>query len=94
MSFELQFLPSALKEWDKLGAPVRAQFKKKLAERLEHPRIPKDALHGMRDHYKIKLRDAGYRLVYRVDDGRVTVTVVAVGKRERSTVYRDAARRG
>lgn len=94
MSFELQFLPSALKEWKKLGAPVRAQFKKKLAERLEHPRVPKDALHGMRDHYKIKLRDAGYRLVYRVDDGRVTVTVVAVGKRERGVVYRDAARRG
>jgi mRNA interferase RelE/StbE len=94
MSFELQFLPSALKEWEKLGAPVRAQFKKKLAERLEHPRVPKDALHGMRDHYKIKLRDAGYRLVYRVDDGRVTVTVVAVGKRERGTVYRDAGRRG
>lgn len=94
MSFELQFLPSALKEWNRLGAPVRAQFKKKLAERLEHPRIPKDALHGMRDHYKIKLRDAGYRLVYRVDGGLVTVTVVAVGKRERGAVYRDATRRG
>ena len=94
MSFELQFLPSALKEWEKLGAPVRTQFKKKLAERLENPRVPKDALHGMRDHYKIKLRDAGFRLVYRVDDGRVTVTVVAVGKRERGRVYRDATRRG
>ncbi len=93
MSFDLRFLPSALKEWEKLGAPVRAQFKKKLAERLEHPRVPKDALHGLRDHYKIKLRDAGYRLVYRVEDQTVTVTVVAVGKRERGRVYRDAARR-
>ena len=94
MSFDLRFLPSALKEWEKLGAPVRVQFKKKLAERLEHPRVPKDALHGLRDHYKIKLRDAGYRLVYRVEDSTVTVTVVAVGKRERSRVYRDAAKRG
>jgi mRNA interferase RelE/StbE len=93
MSFELQFLPSALKEWNRLGAPVRTQFKKKLSQRLENPRVPKDALHGMRDHYKIKLRDAGYRLVYCVDDGLVTVTVVAVGKRERSVVYRDAAGR-
>jgi mRNA interferase RelE/StbE len=94
MTFELQFLPSALKEWKKLGDPVRQQFKKKLAERLLHPRMPKDALHGLRDHYKIKLRDAGYRLVYRVEDSTITVTVVAVGKRERSSVYRDAARRG
>lgn len=94
MSFDLRFLPSALKEWEKLGAPVRAQFKTKLTERLEHPRVPKDALHGMRDHYKIKLRSAGYRLVYRVEDQAVTVTVVAVGKRERGRVYSDAKRRG
>lgn len=94
MTFDLQFLPSALKEWEKLGAPVREQFKKKLTERLEHPRAPKDALHGLRDHYKIKLRDAGYRLVYRVEDSTVTVTVVAVGKRERGRVYKEAARRG
>lgn len=93
MSFELQFLPSALKEWKKLGAPVRENFKRKLAERLEHPRVPKDALRGLRDHYKIKLRDAGYRLVYRVEDDIVTVTVVAVGKRERGQAYRDASRR-
>lgn len=93
MSFDLRFLPSALKEWEKLGAPVRTQFKKKLAERLQRPRVPKDALHGLRDHYKIKLRDAGYRLVYRVEDQAVTVTVVAVRKRERSRVYRDAAGR-
>jgi len=94
MSFELRFLPSALKEWEKLGPSVREQFKKKLAERLEHPRMPKDALRGLPDHYKIKLRDAGYRLVYRVEDRTVTVTVVAVGRRDRSQVYRDATRRG
>ena len=93
MSYELAFLPSALKEWNKLGATVRAQFKKKLAERLETPRVPGDALHGMADHYKIKLRVSGYRLVYRVEDAAVTVTVVAVGKRERSAVYRMAERR-
>lgn len=93
MIFDLQFLPSALKEREKLGGPVREQFKKKLAERLQHPRAPKDALHGLRDHYKIKLRDAGHRLVYRVEDRAVTVTVVAVGKRERNRIYKDAARR-
>lgn len=94
MIFDLRFLPSALKEWEKLGGPIREQFKKQLAERLDHPRVPKDALHGLRDHYRIKLRDAGYRLVYRVEDRAVTVTVVAVGKRERNRVYKDAARRG
>ena len=80
MSYRLEFLPSARKEWDKLGATLREQFKKELGERLAHPRVPADALHGMPNHYKIKLRAAGYRLVYRVEDERITVVVVAVGK--------------
>jgi len=93
MSFELQFLPSALKEWKKLGATIREQMRKKLAERLTNPRVPADALHGMDDHYKIKLRSAGYRLVYRVEDQTVTVTVVAIGRRERSEAYKAARSR-
>lgn len=93
MSYELRFKESALKEWRQLNAPVREQFKKKLAERLEQPRVPSAALHGARDLYKIKLRAAGSRLVYQVDDGIVTVTVIAVGKRERNAVYAAALTR-
>ncbi|MBA8879966.1 type II toxin-antitoxin system RelE family toxin [Phyllobacterium myrsinacearum] len=93
MTFKLEFLPSARKEWDKLGATVRQQLVKKLRERLELPRISSAALHGMPDHYKIKLRQAGYRLVYRVDDETITVLVVAVGKRERGEVYERARKR-
>lgn len=52
MTYKLQFLPSARKEWDKLGHTLREQFKRKLAERLEMPRVPADALHGMADCYK------------------------------------------
>lgn len=93
MTYDLQFLPSALKEWQKLGSTVREQFKKKLVERLGTPRVAGDALHGLEHHYKIKLPSSGYRLVYRVEDQSVTVTVVAVGKRERSEVYKTAAAR-
>ena len=93
MSYSLRFKESALKEWRQLSAPVREQFKKKLAERLEQPRVPSAALHGARDLYKIKLRAAGFRLVYQVDDGIVTVTVIAVGKRERNAVYAAALTR-
>ena len=93
MSYELRFKESALKEWRQLNAPVREQFKKKLAERLEQPRVPSAALHGARDLYKIKLRAAGFRLVYQVDAGIVTVTVIAVGKRERNAVYAAALTR-
>ncbi|EPM55097.1 hypothetical protein A584_08639 [Pseudomonas syringae pv. theae ICMP 3923] len=36
------------------------------------------------------MRSAGYRLVYRVEDDRVVVTVVAVGNRERGDIYDSA----
>lgn len=46
MSYKLRFHEQALKEWKKLGATLQEQFKKKLAERLEQPRIPSAALSG------------------------------------------------
>lgn len=92
MTYELGFLEPALKEWKKLDSTVRAQFRARLLERLEAPRIPSAKLHGHSDRYKIKLKSAGYRLVYEVRDKQVTVIVVAVGKRERDAVYLAAAK--
>ncbi|MBD8557620.1 type II toxin-antitoxin system RelE/ParE family toxin [Pseudomonas sp. FP215] len=91
--YEVEWDPKALKELRKLDGTLRLQFLKKLQERQAGPRVPSDALHGMKDCYKIKLRGAGYRLVYRVEDERIVILVLAVGKRERSSVYEQAAKR-
>jgi mRNA interferase RelE/StbE len=93
MSFELGFLEEALKEWRKLDSNMQVQFKKKLAERLLCPRIPSAKLSGQKDRYKIKLRNAGYRLVYEVREHTLTIVVIAVGKRERNAIYKAAALR-
>jgi mRNA interferase RelE/StbE len=93
MKFELGFLDEALKEWRKLDNTIREQFKTKLAERLQVPRVLSAQLSGHKDRYKIKLRGAGYRLVYEVRDKQLIVVVIAVGKRERSEVYKVAAKR-
>ena len=87
MSYELGFLPSALKEWQKLDNSVKVQFKKKLAERLENPKVVKDKLRGYENIYKIKLRDAGYRLAYQVKDAQITIIVLVVGRRENDEAY-------
>jgi mRNA interferase RelE/StbE len=87
MTYKLRFLPAALKEWEKLGAPVRSQFKKKLAERLENPRVAADKLSSYQSVYKIKLRSAGYRLAYEVVEDELFVYILAVGKREGGKVY-------
>ena len=76
-----------------MDATVSALFKKKLEERLERPRVESARLGGMKDCYKIKLRRAGYRLVYQVRDRELVVSVVAEGKRERNQVYKAAVKR-
>src|SRR5690606_24237424 len=86
MSYSLEFVESALKEWRKLAPGTRDQLKKKLLERLQNPHVPSARLHGLPDCYKIKLRTAGYRLVYQVNDKVVVVTVIAVGRRDKSLV--------
>jgi mRNA interferase RelE/StbE len=93
MRFELRFKEEALAEWQRLDGSIRVQFKKKLAERLDHPRVPAAKLSGHSDRYKIKLRSVGYRLVYEVRDTEVVVVVIAVGKRERNAVYEAATKR-
>lgn len=90
MTYSLEFKESALKEWQKLDGSIREQFKKKLKERLEAPRLASCQLSGMPDCYKIKLKSIGYRLVYKVVDAKLLVMVVAVGKREGNLVYRVA----
>lgn len=87
MTYQLEFKKTALKEWEKPGPRIKEKFKKKLKERLENPHVPSVVLSGAPNTYKIKLKQAGYRLVYSVEDKVVTVTVIAVGKRNRNEVY-------
>ena len=93
MTYKLKFLPAAMKEWGKLAPPLRSQFKKKLAERLENPHIPSAKLKGYDNIYKIKLRTAGYRLAYEVIDDEIVVYVLAIGKRDRDAVYKTLRKR-
>lgn len=92
-NYRLRFHKLALAEWHKLDGSIREPLKKKLAERLKNPRIASAGLSGMPDCYKIKLRSAGYRLIYRVDDDVVFVTVITLCKRDKQKVYEAAQAR-
>ena len=81
--YELAIHDDALAEWRKLDVSVKQRFKKKLAnERLIQPRVPKDALHGLPDCYKIKITTPQFRLAYHVNDAKKLLTVVAVSSRD------------
>ncbi len=92
--YGLEFHPKALKEFSKLGTPIREQFKVKLAKILEEPHIPSSMLRGgLKGTYKIKLRGSGFRLVYKVEEERLIVLVLSVGKRDKSEAYGRAQER-
>lgn len=92
--YRLKFLPEALAEWNALDGSVKEVLRKALKKRLMQPRLPGAELHAsLRDCYKIKLRQKGYRLVYSVDDGVLIVLVLAVDKRENMLAYQSALER-
>jgi len=93
MNYSLKFLPTAFKEWKKLDNTIRSQFKKKLRECLLNPHVIGNELRGFKNHYKIKLKARGYRLVYEVIDRDLYILVIAVGKRNKNEVYNQAKKR-
>lgn len=92
--FALKFDERALAEWYKLEVQIQKQFKKKLTKLMsgvETP-SPRARVSGLGPgYYKIKQRTSGYRLVYRYEDKKLVILVIAVGKRNRNIVY-DVAR--
>ena len=93
--YQLSWLKPALKEFQSLPKPLQQQIAKKLIELRSMPKIPKNALRGkLAGCYKIKLQSAGVRLIYKVDDGKLIILVLAVGKREDSAIYKIAEGRG
>ena len=93
-TYSLEFHELALKEWKKLDGSIKVQFKNALSKRLATPHVPSAKLHGdLKNTYKIKLRDIGYRLVYEVIDQQLVVMVIAVGKRDHNEAYQSAVKR-
>ena len=60
---------------------------------LENPKVEANRLREFDNCYKIKLRQSGYRLVYQVQDERVVVFVIAIGKRDKEQAYESAKQR-
>ena len=88
--FALKFDARALAEWRKLDRRIQSQFKNKLSKLVsgEETPSPRTMVSGLPPgYYKIKQRSSRYRLVYRYEDEKLVVVVIAVGKRNRNIVY-------
>ncbi len=93
MTYKLKFTKESQKDWNKLDSTIKEQFKKKLKQRIENPKVLKDKLSGYENVYKIKLRSVGYRLAYEVKDEEIVILVLSVGKRENNSIYENLKKR-
>lgn len=94
MVYSIKVHDDFVAELDKLDPAVKVQLRKKLDKVVENPHIPKNRLSGeLHNCYKIKLRKAGVRLVYQVNDNEIFILLLTVGKREDNQVYETAVSR-
>lgn len=89
MAWHVEFAPEARKDLAKLDRAVAQRLLRFLDERVRpatNPRSIGEALRGERLGAYWKYRVGDYRLICRIDDQRIVVTVVAAGHRR--NVYR------
>ena len=82
MAWTIEFDPAAKKELAKLEKPVAKRLLAYLKERVkEDPRSLGAALQGPKLGEFWKYRVGDYRIICRIEDGRLCVLVVKIGNR-------------
>lgn len=85
MAYELQFKPSAARQFKKLDREMQKRIARRLDALVTEP-LPPDAkkLQAELDLYRIRVGD--YRLIYQLRNKQLLILVVAVGHRR--DIYR------
>lgn len=85
MRYTVEFTASALREFRALGRQLQRRMAPKISQLADDPLPPGiKKLRGAPDHYRLRIGD--YRIIYRLDAGRVVVVIVKIGHRR--DVYR------
>ena len=86
MGWQVEFLPDALKQLSKLDKPVARRIVDYIEARIAGSADPRSAGKGLTGDRsgKWRYRVGDYRVLCKIDDGRLVVLVIEVG--HRSTV--------
>lgn len=103
MSWSVVFLPEAKKDFFKLDGSQRILIAKALKKVSQNPLPIQEGGYGkpLGNHndtqlsglYKIKIRGAGLRIVYKLIRTETTMMIVVIGARADEAVYRTAQKR-
>lgn len=83
-SYKIVIKRSAAKEVEKIPTPFRTRVVSRIQELAKDPRP--SGVKKLSGEEKYRIRQGNYRILYKVEDSIITVTVVKVGNRR--DVYR------
>ncbi len=103
MNWDLEFLPEAQKDLSNLAGNQRILVAKAIKKVQQNPVSVYDGGYGkplgnkgssnLAGFYKVKLRDAGLRIVYKLIQTKTSMLVVVIGARADDEVYELAEKR-
>jgi len=82
--YTLEFLPSAVKELKKLDRVAQKKIKEKLELLIENLDDLKNNIKALKGEYSglFRLRVSDYRVIFRVEEERIVITILRVGHRK------------
>lgn len=84
MSYRVEILPAAVKEYKQVPSNYKENLKKAILELENNPRGSQVKKLKNRDYYRLRVGD--WRVIFAVSDPRNLVTIIAIERRT-STTY-------
>ena len=97
MGYRVEFLPEAAREFEALDGSLKKLAARQIEKLVERPELGESLGNKMgidlTGYRKVYFGKKGYRIVYEIQQQRLIVLIVGIGKRERAEIYREVARR-
>jgi mRNA interferase RelE/StbE len=97
MAYRVEFLPEAAQEFAALDGSLKKLATKQIDKLVERPELgePLGKRMGidLTGYHKIYFGKKGYRIIYEIQQQRLVILIIGIGKRERAEIYREVARR-
>lgn len=103
MNWEIEFLPEADRDMDDLDSSVKAQVFKGIKKVSQNPLPQREGGYGkplgnkggvnLTNLLKIKFRDIGIRVVYKIIREKTVMKIIVVSARTDKKVYKEAVKK-
>jgi mRNA interferase RelE/StbE len=98
MSFEIQFIPEAAKDYTSLDGSIKKQVNEKIDKLKENPffgeALGNKSNIDLTGYYKIYVAKKAYRIVYRIIKDEIEIIEIwGIGKRDKMEIYKIIVKR-